>query len=295
MAGANIRHLENFAPASDPDARDWIEHLPACIVSLCQKWGLALDGDRVFHGYNALVFPVRRKEEPLALKLTWPTTGMIDEARVLKVWDGQGMVQMVAVDEAAGAMLLERLDPDRTLMTLAPQEAVVVAGALLRRLTIPAPPYFRSIRTLIGETGRTLVERHERLGKPIPDKWVHRAVEIARYLQQHADTSSLIHTDPHYDNILAGTREPWLAIDPRAAAAEPEAAVPELMWTRDDYMESEESILRMLTTLADAGELDRARARLWVIVRCADYLLWGLEHRLTHDPKRCRRILEVLR
>jgi streptomycin 6-kinase len=289
-----IARLDNFAPASNPDAREWIVHLPSSVGSLCDKWELSLDENRIFHGYNALVLLVRRHEEPLALKLTWPPAGMTDEAQALTAWDGQGMVQMVAVDEDAGAMLLERLNPDRTLMSLPPFEAAGVAGRLLRRLTIPAPPGFRSIRTLIGASGRTLVERHERLGHPMPAAWVHQAVEIAQYLQDHADTASLIHTDLHYDNILAGAREPWLAIDPRAAAAEPEAAVPELMWTRDDYMESDDSICRMLAATADAGELDLARARQWVIVRCVDYLLWGLEHGLTHDPERCRRVLEAV-
>ncbi len=288
---ADLGRTETFAAASDPDGREWIARLPSSIESLCRQWDLVLDSDCVFHGYRAVVLLVRQREDPLALKITSPTGSMTDEARALEAWNGRGMVQMVAVDEAAGAMLLERLDPDRTLLSLGPREAAGIAGAVLRHLAIPAPAGFRSIRTTIGETGQSLVERHERLGHPLPAAWVHRATEIARYLQAHADTRVLIHTDLHYGNILAGRREPWLAIDPRAAAGEPEASVPELMWTRDDYMESDESIRQMLSALSSAASLDEERARRWVIVRCVDYLLWGLEHGLTHDPARCRRIL----
>jgi streptomycin 6-kinase len=50
----------------------------------------------------------------------------------------------------------------------------------------------------------------------------------------------------------------------------------------------------LLAVLADSGELDGEKARGWAIVRCVDYWLWGLEHGLTEDPKRCRRILAAL-
>ena len=50
----------------------------------------------------------------------------------------------------------------------------------------------------------------------------------------------------------------------------------------------------MLAALVDSAGLDTDRTRLWVIVRCVDYWLWGLEHGLTQDPKRCQRILQAL-
>jgi hypothetical protein len=70
--------------------------------------------------------------------------------------------------------------------------------------------------------------------------------------------------------------------------------VPELLWTRDDYMESDASIRQMLAAIVGAGGLDLEQARRWVIVRCVDYLLWGLGHGLTEDPVRCRRILQAV-
>jgi streptomycin 6-kinase len=219
---------------------------------------------------------------------------MEDEARALEVWNGHGMVRIVDVDLGVGAMLLERLDPARTLLAVSALEAAAVAGGLLRRLAIPALPGFRSLRALVGEAGRSLASQQKRLGNPVPDAWLRLAVELSVYLESHARTDLLVHTDLHYDNILAGTREPWLAIDPRAAAGEPEAMVPELLWTRDDYMESDASIRQMLAAIVGAGGLDLEQARRWVIVRCVDYFLWGLDHGLTEDPVRCRRILRAI-
>ncbi len=50
----------------------------------------------------------------------------------------------------------------------------------------------------------------------------------------------------------------------------------------------------MFQVLVVSGELDSETARGWAIVRSVDYWLWGLENGLTEDPRRCRRILEVL-
>jgi streptomycin 6-kinase len=283
-----------FAPAGIPAGREWIGRIPALIDHLCERWSLELDGDRIFNGYNAVVVLVRRNVEQLALKLTFPASGMEDEARALEVWNGHGMVRIVDVDLGVGAMLLERLDPARTLLAVSALEAAAVAGGLLRRLAIPALPGFRSLRALVGEAGRSLASLQKRLGNPVPDAWLRLAVELSVYLESHARTDLLVHTDLHYDNILAGTREPWLAIDPRAAAGEPEAMVPELLWTRDDYMESDASIRQMLAAIVGAGGLDLEQARRWVIVRCVDYFLWGLDHGLTEDPVRCRRILRAI-
>jgi streptomycin 6-kinase len=204
------------------------------------------------------------------------------------------MVRMVAADLSAGALLLERLDADRPLRHLGMPDAIRVAGRLLRRLAVPAPPGFRDVRTLVTATTHSLQEQPARPDCPIPRDWLQTALALARFLSEHAGTDLLIHADLHYDNILVGTREPWLAIDPRPVAGEPEGAVPELLWTGLDDEEDDAEIRLRLATLVESAELNLERAHAWVIVRCVDYWLWGLEHGLTRDPERCRRILHAL-
>lgn len=103
----------------------------------------------------------------------------------------------------------------------------------------------------------------------------------------------LVHADLHFGNILAGTREPWLAIDPHAVVGDPELSVPELLRTRIDEIADVE-LRRLLHTIVDAGQLDLIRAERWATVRAVDYWLWGLEHGLTVDPHRCERVLSTL-
>ncbi|HEY1734631.1 MAG TPA: hypothetical protein VGG23_09300, partial [Acidimicrobiales bacterium] len=73
-----------------------------------------------------------------------------------------------------------------------------------------------------------------------------------------------------------------------------EHAVAELLWTRLDEVADAHALRRLLDVVVASGDLDAERARRWSIVRCCDYWLWGLDHGLTEDPKRCRRIVEVL-
>ncbi len=94
--------------------------------------------------------------------------------------------------------------------------------------------------------------------------------------------------------MRAGERESWLAIDPKPVAGDPEHAVPELLWTRVDDVDGAKGIRLLLAVLVDSGALDAGLARGWAIVRCVDYWLWGADHGLTEDPKRCQRILEAL-
>lgn len=298
--GASPDHPErtsepvDFAAAGDPEGRTWIAGLPTLTNTMCRRWGLEVGDGATRTGYHAVVLPVRRGSEPCVLKLTWPAARIVDESRALATWDGHGAVRMLEADVHTGAMLLEQLNACRTLRDLDVIDAATVAGGLLRRLAVPAPPGLRRQRDIARDIGRSLNVRQERLGHPVPTDWLDAALSLSRQLESHEGHHLLVHADLHYGNVLAGEREPWLAIDPKPVAGDPEHAVPELLWTRVDDVDGAEGIRLLLAVLVDSGALDAEMARGWVIVRCVDYWLWGVEHGLTEDPKRCRRILEAL-
>jgi streptomycin 6-kinase len=283
-----------FAAAGDVEGRAWIADLPALIDTVCQRWGLEVVHGVAHNGYHAVVLPVRRGGEQYVLKLTWPADRTIDEARALATWNGHGAVRMFEADTAVGVMLLERLDSQRTLGDVDLFEAAAVAGRLLRQLAVPAPPGFRKLQDLAGDITRSLNARQERLGHPVPTAWLEGARALCQQLANQVGNQLLVHADLHYGNVLAGEREPWLAIDPKPIAGDPEFAVPELLWTRVDDVDGTEGVRRLLAVLVDNGTLVADKVHNWAIVRCVDYWLWGVENGLTEDPQRCRRILEAL-
>ena len=91
-----------------------------------------------------------------------------------------------------------------------------------------------------------------------------------------------MHSDLHYANVLAGDREPWLAIDPKPLSGRPALragadAVEPLGGASSAPAACATRVRRRFHTLVDAAGLDEDRARDWVVVRMVLNALWALE------------------
>ena len=271
----------------------WVEAVPALVERLCHRWQIELASDAALYGDNNLLFPARHAADACMLKLCEPGHDTVAEVTALLAWDGRGAVRLHEASLGEGALLLEQLDSGRSLSGLGLFDAAEIAGDLIRQLTIPAPPELCQLGDMATEIAETVGPRHNALGNPVPARWVGLAAGLAAELAADA-RANLVHADLHYGNVLAGTRQPWLAIDPKAIAGDPELSVPELMWTRLDEADQADDIRALLAAITHAAALDPAKARAWTIVRAVDYWLWGLDHGFTEDPVRCHRLLDAL-
>jgi streptomycin 6-kinase len=288
---------EDFAESTvareGPAGREWIDALPRTVEALCRRWGLAVDGPPM-HGYLGLVVPVRRRDDRAVLKVSWIDEGYSGEMVALAAWGGRGAALLLEADTSLGAMLLERLDYTRTLNDVEIEEALGIAGRLLRRLAIPAPAGIRSLRDWAAEVAGNLLERWERYGRPMPRSLMERTSRLAAELGEACKEQLLVNFDLHHLDVLAGSREPWLAVDPMVVSGQPEFAIGQLLWTRLEDIQAHGGLDRQFRVLADAAELDPFLAMDWVLVRCVDYWLWGLSVGLTYDPARCKIIVDWL-
>ena len=114
------------------------------------------------------------------------------------------------------------------------------------------------------------------------------AVAGPRPRRRRRSTGTLVHGDLHYGNVLAGDREPWLAIDPRPLNGDPHYELAPMLWTRFGELTSSpaglslrEGVRQRFLTLVDTAELDEHRARDWVVVRMLELARLRLE-----DPSR---------
>ncbi len=272
--------------------RAWIDALPYLVETLCKQWNLMVDAPTL-HGYLGLVIPVRQGNKPCMLKVSWIDESNADEAIALSAWNGQGAVLLLAAEPTLGALLLERLDHRRTLNDVAITEAVDIAGHLLRRLAIPAPTGLRHLQAVAQDLSRILPERWERYSRPMPQRLLEQACDLAIQLGASAG-NLLVNYDLHYLDILVGEREPWLAVDPKVVVGDPEFAVAQLLWCRLEDIQAQGGIDHHFRMLTESAELDPDRARSWTLVRCVDYWLWGLSVGLTDDPARCEAIINWL-
>jgi streptomycin 6-kinase len=269
--------------AADTIAREgdagaaWIAGLPRRIANLCRRWSLEVCGAPM-HGYVAVVVPVRRRTDRFALKVSWVDPSTADEVVALRAWAGRGAVEIVDAEPGEGALLLEWLDPGRSLAHLPAAEAVAAAADLLGRTWIPAPSSveLRSVdaerRSLVGGV-RARWEAHDR---PTPREWVEWAVGWDG--GETGDHDRIVNQDLHYENVLAGVREPWLVIDPKPLRGPAEFAVAPLLWNRAGELEGPGDLESRLGTIVQRAGLDGDRARGWAAWRMIEAGLWALEH-----------------
>ncbi|MBO1753444.1 kinase [Actinotalea sp. BY-33] len=257
----------------------WLDGLPRLLEEVLGDWSLVPDGVPG-HGECALAVPVRTEEgEPAVLKLGWPHEESDHEHLALQHWHGQGAVHLLTADPRRGALLLERASTT-DLGSIDAVEACAVVGGLYRRLHRPALPQLRALSGVAADWAQRLVALPR--DAPVPRRLVEQAASLARtFARADGVDETLVHTDLHYANVLASTREPWLAIDPKPLAGDPAFEVAPLLWNRWAEVvatgEVRWAVQQRFWSAVDAGGLDPDRARDWVVVREVVMVLWCLE------------------
>jgi streptomycin 6-kinase len=247
----------------------WLRRLPGLLAELLEEWSLSVDGD-VRWGVAAVAVPVRSPAGPAVLKVTWPHHEALTEHLGLRQWNGKGAVRLLRADPRRFALLLERLDPATDLRSVPVEEACGIIGDLLAQLRSPALP---QVPTLSAYAAR-------QLAKPPPlDVLPRRFVDQARRLAEDLSTdpgadACLLHTDLHYENVLRGTQQPWVAIDPKPTAGDRAFEAAPALSNRTDELGTGSSVRwnlrRRLEIVCEHAGIDEDRAKAWTIVREVD-------------------------
>nr|WP_281382041.1 aminoglycoside phosphotransferase family protein [Nocardiopsis mwathae] len=234
------------------------------------------DDGPVLHGNCGIVVPVRGTDGPLALKVSWRDDKTRWEAWALAAWAGNGAARLLAHRESAGALLLERLDPQASLERVPLDTAAAAAGRLLRRLSVPVTPPRDGPPRLAALAEEYARQWHGAPRVPIPSAVLDAARQTCRELGPDAG-DLLVDQDLHYANVLRARREPWLAIDPKVVLGDPEFGVAPLLWNRFDPRLGPGELRRRLEVIVEAGELDPVLARRWSLVRVVEFWMWALD------------------
>ncbi len=267
---------DGFGDGLGEGVEQWVARLPRLATKACARWRLTPDG-ALMHGFCAVVLPVRRPDgHPAVLKLTWVDGETEHEPLALRLYDGNGAVRLLDHDAELGALLLERLDP-HSLDDEPIDLAVGVIGGLLRRHRgIQAPEEIRRFANNLR-------------GHPaIPP----RLLDAAREAGTRPMGTTLVNEDLHYQNVLRGDREPWLVIDPKPLAGDPEYCMIPLLWNRFDELDGHKGLTGRFLAICDAGELDVAKARDWTLHRAVANWIWCLEEDIGHMAVICADIAE---
>ena len=275
------------------DWSSWLDRLPRLATELLEEWRLTPVATSL-HGFCSLVVPVVDADgTPGALKITFDGDDeSLHEGLALQRWGGDGAVRLLRADPHRRALLLDWL-PGSDLADTWDVEACEVVGGLYGRLHVPALPQLATVASYVERWLRELDE----LGRdvPVPRRYVEQALSLGRDLLADGLDPVVVHGDLHYDNVMADGTGEWLAIDPKPMAGDPHYEPAPMLWNRMDELSGplavgsvRDGLRRRFHALVDAGGLDEARARDWVVVRMVVNAGWAVQ-----DARRAGRDLDA--
>ncbi len=260
--------------------RAWVARLPSSAAEALDRWELTLDGTPR-HGYVGIVLPVQRKDGTLAaLKLQPIDPEHPGEATALRAWNGDGAAHLLdeIETETTSILLLERLDPDRCLNGVKEGEAIQIIKDLLIRLNAHAAPagiprlddVIAQMLVFVPEAVTKLADAREQL---LLIRWADTVNDLG------PAGNSLLHWDLHYENVLAGEREEWLAIDPKPLAGDPGFELLPALHNRWDEAVATGDVHRAVRRRFDqiSEGIDRDHAVAWTLARVLQNSLWTIQ------------------
>lgn len=210
-----------------PEVLAWCDGLPALVSELAARWDL--DIVEAGGGGTSRVFRCVRRDNGTSvwLKLTPDHRIASEEAEALRAWAGtRSVVSLLTQDLAAGALLLESVEPGVPMKQLAWR--LPEAAALLRDLRGPSlvqgqrsllRPLADRVDFLFDLTSRRLAaaDANELFDSAVLDRARAAAMELA-----NSGPVGLVHGDLHPANVLSGPGLRMVAIDPRPALGDPD-------------------------------------------------------------------------
>ncbi|MFE7524579.1 aminoglycoside phosphotransferase family protein [Kitasatospora sp. NPDC057542] len=205
----------------------WCDELPALVGELADRWNLDLVATG--GGGTSRVFRCLQRGSGASvwLKLTPEPLIACEEAEALRAWaDMPSVVTLLAADLAAGALLLENVEPGVPVRQLAWNLPEV--AALLRdlRFSPPVPgehsvlrPLSHRIDFLFDLTDRRLAAARANgvVAPTVLGQARAAALELAA-----SGPVGLVHGDLHPANVLSGPGARMVAIDPRPTWGDPD-------------------------------------------------------------------------
>jgi streptomycin 6-kinase len=260
----------------------WLAELPALLTACAQRWSLTV-GEPFDHlSYHYVAPAVAADGSRVVLKAGVPSAGLACEMAALREFAGNGMVRLLDGDAEMGVMILEHVQPGAPLTSLGDDEAVIrQAVRLMQRLWKPVGPA-HTFATVGGwaEAFQRLRAQFDGGAGPFPPLLVERAERLFQQAAREGSLALLLHGDMHPRNILAGEREPWLAIDPKGVVGDPLYDVACLINSvppLPDKRLVRQMMARRVDLLAELLSLPRERILRWALADAVLAAWWDYE------------------
>jgi len=285
MAKIKPRHnfIRTISELHGEAGLEWLDDLDLRIADCGRRWSLKVLPPFEPLSYNYVAPAIRADGREVVLKIGYPNPELITEIEALKLFSGQGIVQLLAEDEARGVILLERLRPGAPLSTLEDDlQATSIAAGVMQQLWRTAPkghPF-----PTVARWARGLERLRTRFGGgsgPFPLDLVETAEIMFKELIASSSEAVLLHGDLHHENILSAQRQPWLAVDPKGVVGEPAYEVGALLRNPIPGLLAELApgrvLVRRVDQLTEELGFDKERIVGWGLAQAVLSAWWNFE------------------
>ena len=278
----------------------WIATFPETLAEIAARYELTL-GAPFLLSFNYVCAATRRDGTPVVLKISPPYPEFHTEVAALRHYGVEGCVEVLDADPAAGIVILERILPGTMLRDLPDDDAAThIAAEVMQKLwkPLPATHNFPTVADWAKGLQRLRAAYDGGTG-PLPTPLVERAEATYRELLASAAPPVLLHGDLHHDNILAATRAPYLAIDPKGLAGEPAYEVGPFFYNPHPLISQTADLTpllgRRLAILTEHLQMDRERLRACAFAHAVLSAAWSIEDGDQNDGWRMTiRVAETL-
>lgn len=222
--------VQQRAMSNGSAGRQWLNDLPELVTSLADQWGLVLGQPSRGGTASFVVAATDSSGRDCVLKVAMPLD--IDDrdsfARsvlVHQLADGRGCARLYEHDDAAPAMLLERLGPNLAELGMPLPQLLTTIANTLRTFWQPVGDDCALPSAI--EKAHWLADHIERwwgeLGQPCSRKVVDRALSYCDERAAAFDPSLaiLVHGDAHGWNTLDAGKGTFKFVDPEGLRSEP--------------------------------------------------------------------------
>ena len=266
--------MTSFDPA-DPRSR---------LNNLAQHWRVEIE--RILETENSVVALGRRDDRSVVLKLHRQRGDERLSATVIRAFCGNGMVRII--DDVDGALLLERLTPGTSLVTMVmsghDNDATEILADVIRRMTPRDCPSAPTVEVW----GHSFARYRTLDDRPLPETLVEEAHRVYDTLATTQRRRRLLHGDLHHGNVLRDSERGWLAIDPKGVIGEAEYEIGAALRNPIEKAESflqPETIQARVECFADRLHLDADRIVAWAFAQAVLSVVWLIEDGFAVDDE----------
>lgn len=265
--------------------KEWLANLPIRIEQLAKEWNLSDLQPVPNLSYNYVLLGLQNAL-PIVLKLTLSNKELAREIAALKVFDGYGIMPLLAYTE--DAILIEQAHPGNTLREYFPSQEnsslyifSQIIDVMHRASADPdrLKPYINNFTPL-----HEVVSVLEREWK-IPEKYLIKARLLKDHLLETTQDHVVLHGDLHHGNILQQGGS-FMAIDPKGYIGDRWYDVGPFIRNPIDVLVDLPDALSLLSTriemLALTMKGDAERITQWGYVQSVLTWIWAIEDGSTY-------------